>query len=478
MTSSADVPLGVYASYVRRHLPLVVVCMVLGAVLGALTSHRVTSYVGTASVLVPPLDLGPRGVPGQSTTPLREKDAVTPDTEAQIATSAPVLAAVRSAAHASGGDTAVAKRITVDAPPNTQVLSISFSARRPAVAAAGAQAAATAFLTARGRLIADRQAADTASLTAQIAALQSDLADASANAAATGGSARVVAQLAETAIVDKIRSLQRTQASLANAQTAAGQVLRPAIATAVHPRLGREVPVTSGLLVGLLVGLGLGRLRPRSVLSARDLKRAGPLADAIEVFTVGPLAVAKHRRSKRRRPVVDVGLRRLRNTTVAAGSGVTLLTGPLRHQVAADVAAGFALSLARLGESVAMLVPANDRAMLKALHVSPSALRDPVADLVATSRPSAPGDVVTYGLTETADAASSAATLRRAYRHVLVIAPGEPDARACSLARAADRIVVTAERRRTLVRDVYDAIRRLRLVGATVSGALLVRTAR
>jgi capsular polysaccharide biosynthesis protein len=479
MTRNSDVPLGAYGTYVRRHIPLIVVCMVLGAIVGVAISHRIATYVGTASVFAPPLDLGPRGVPGDTAAPLREKDAVTPDTEALIATSTPVLTAVRKATGSRVGYAALAKRITVDAPPNTQVLSISFSARKPKVATAGAQAAATAFVDARARLIKDRQAADMTALSGQINALRDELASASTTTAIGGPININVARIARDVITNKIRTLQRTQIRLTTDEAGAGTVLRPAVESAIRPRLGREVPVTSGLLVGLLLGLLLGRLRPRAFLSARDLQRTSPAAESVDVIAIGPIATTTSRPWQRRRRSVDAGVRRLRNLTVASGSGLTLLTGPARRPVAAAVEAGFARSLARLGDGVALLVREDDATLLAALNIAPESLLDVDRDPVAAGQAQPePGDIAAYRWRPQQDAEAVATTLRRSYRHVLVLAPGTPDATVCAMARIADRVVVSAERRRTRVREVLDAIRRLRMVGAPVTAALLVRAVR
>jgi hypothetical protein len=479
MSRRPDVPLSSYGVYVRRHAALVALCMAVGALIGYATSHRIATYVGTAAVLAPPLDLGPHGVPGQPAVPIREKDAVTPDTEAQVATSSPVLDAVRAATKSHVSDAQLAKRITVDAPPNTRVLTISYNARQPKVAVAGAQAAATAFIRLRERLIADRQAADVAALTAQIDALRDDLGS-NAEATVTGSqTSRVTAQLAEDAITEKMRSLERLQIRLQSSATDAGTILRPATATAVRARLGREVPVTSGALIGVLIGLLLARLRPRPFLAPRDLTESPALAEPVDVVAVGPISVKKRRRSQLRRAARDSGLRRLRNMDVAAGHGLTVLTGPARGPVTGVVAAALARTLAALGDGVALLIPDGDPTLLEAVHASPRSLRDLGSDTVTTGQAAPdPGEVVHYRLPPEADATAAAATLRRAYPHVVVVAPGEPDARVCAMARRADRVVVSAERRRTRVRDVVDAIRRLRIVGAPVAAALLVRVGR
>jgi hypothetical protein len=417
-------------------------------------------------------------VPGTSAAPLREKDAVTPDTEAQIATATPVLVSVRTATHSHASYPALADRITVDAPPNTNVLSISFSATRPKVATEGAQAAAIAFIALRARLIDDRQAADIAALNAQIDALNGDLATAATDTISGGPTNRASARITQEVVTSKIRTLQRAQLRLTLDKPAAGTVLRPAVATAARPRLGREVPITSGLLVGLLIGLLLGRVRPRRFLSARDLQQAATGADPVDVIAVS-VAGGGRRRSRSRRSSLDPGLGRLRNVTVAGGGGLTVVTGPARRSVTATIEAGLARTLARVGQGVAVLVSEDDAPLLAALRFSPESLRDMDRDPVATGL-AAPehGDIVAYRLRAKSDATAAAATLRRSYPHVLVPAPGEPDARVCAIARTADRVVVAAEQRQTHVRDVVDTIRRLRLVGAPVTTTLLVRGAR
>jgi capsular polysaccharide biosynthesis protein len=478
----ADVPLTAYFSYARRHGLVIVLCMFLGVVAGVAVGHRVATYVGTASVLAPPLDLGPHGLPDTPTTPLREKDAVTPDTEAEIATSTPVLTAVRKATGLKANFPELAKRVTIDAPTNTQVLTISFEARQPKAALAGAEAAAEAFIVMRARLISDRQAADVGALNAQIAALRTDLAAAGAQAATSGRTSSIVAQIEQGAIVDKIRSLQRSETRLATAKTNAGTILRPATESAIRVRLGREVPIASGLMLGFLGGLALGRLRRRRFTTAWDLQRAVSDGEPIDVIPISYVVTSSHRGERHgigRRFGRDGGLRRLRNVVVSSGGGLTLITGPARTDVTAKIGWGFARTLARLDEPVAILVAEDNAAALNAINLSSGALLDIESSLVTTGlRRGDVGDVAAYHWPTGTDGSAAAAALRRAYPHVVVVAPGEPNAAVCAIARVADRVVISAERRRTAVRDVVNVVRRLRLVGATVRTSLLVGASR
>jgi hypothetical protein len=476
MTRSADVPFAAYPAYIKRHAPVIAACMLAGLLVGVAIGHRVATYVGSASVLAPPLDLGPHGVPDQSTTPLREKDAVTPDSEAEIATSTPVLSAVAKATGLPANYTALARRLTVDAPVNTQVLTVSFEARHPKAARLGAQAAATAFIAERARLIADRRTADMAALNAQIAALKAQLAPASTRTVTGGPAGQNVASIAQGAIINKIRSLQRVETRLTTAQTGAGTMLRPASESALHVRLGREVPAASGLLLGLLAGLALGRVRQHRFVSALDAQRAARSDEELDVLPVPATSrlasLAQPRRVGRAR--TEVGLRRVRNTIVAGGGGVTLLTGPARANVTAQLAGGLARSLVRLGEPVALVVDADDEATLHALHLSPAALLA-ITTTTAAGDDRAEADVDAYRLpTAPDDPAPAIAELRRAYPHVIVVAAGVPGAEACALARDVDRVLVTAERRRTPVAELMSVVRSLRLVGAPVTASLLV----
>jgi hypothetical protein len=111
--------------------------------------------------------------------------------------------------------------------------------------------------------------------------------------------------------------------------------------------------------------------------------------------------------------------------------------------------------------------------------LSTAALLDVNASPVTTGlRRGDPGDVASYRWPTGADGTAAAATLKRSYPHVIVVAPGVPDAEVCAIARIADRVLVSAERRRTLVRDVVNVVRRLRLVGAPVTTSLLVGATR
>ena len=472
----ADVPLTAYFSYARRHAPIIMLCMAAGVAVGVAVGHRVATYVGTAAVFAPPLDLGPHGLPNAGTTPFREKDAVTPDTEAQIATSKPVLNAVRAATGLRADYATLAKRVTIDAPVNTQVIAISFEARHPKAATEGAQAAAQGFIATRARLISNRKDADLAAMRAQEAALLDDLAVASKQAA--GGDRLAIIQ--RGVLIDGIRSLRRSEARLVTAQAGAGTILRPATESALHVRLGREVPVASGMLTGLLAGLGLGRLRRRRFVSAWDLQRIDVAGGRLEVIRVAPpRGVHRLVRQRLRRSGPDVGLRRLRNATVAAGGGVTMFAGPAGAAVTAGLAGGLARSLARLDEAVAVLVSPDNPKALTALGVSAAALLDVDTSPVTGGRVAPErGDVAVYRLPTGTEATAAVAALRRSYPQTIVITYGPPDAAICAVARLADRVLVSAERRRTAVGDVVNVVRRLRIVGAPATTSLLVGATR
>ncbi|MGI3784465.1 MAG: hypothetical protein ACRYG2_27205, partial [Janthinobacterium lividum] len=97
---------------------------IVGAVVGALVGLRLASvHTATASVLVSPLNGNPYASTGNQTS------LVNLETEAQLVSSAPVLAAVQQkvdGVDASG----LQSGLTVTVPANTQILTIAFSSKQ------------------------------------------------------------------------------------------------------------------------------------------------------------------------------------------------------------------------------------------------------------------------------------------------------------------------------------------------------------
>jgi capsular polysaccharide biosynthesis protein len=483
------VPLAAYFTYVRRHAVLLLVTTILGAMAGTVLGDRLTAYVGTAAVLVPPANLDPQGVPNSNLVPTSDKDALTPDTEAQIATSSVVLEQIRKATGLTAPVETLGERLVIDAPTNTRVLTLSFEARKPANARKGAQIAADAYLAARKQLLADRQASDLAALEAQISALRREYAGASAASTSGAASARATAALRAGTLETKVRSLRRSATRMRTTPVDAGSVLRPAAESGLRARTSPEIPLTSGLLGGLLLGLLLTRIAPRRRVATTTSARAvDPTVDVLALPRARRRGVGQWMRRpimRRRASRPGPAVRRLRNHVVADGGGVTVLCGPVRPAAVAALTMGLARLLSRLGEPVALVLDDNPKT-LRSLRIRPEELRtstsptppDSTHPLAAESEqqpiPDVLAGVTVHRLPSGPDAATVVATLAASYRHVIVALPGTPDAAQCTVARAADRVLLCTERRRSRVRDLRAVVRRLRLVKARITLGLMI----
>jgi capsular polysaccharide biosynthesis protein len=474
----ADVSLSAYPAFVRRHAGLLIICMLVGSIFGIFMGQRLTAYVGSASVVVPPTSLEPQALPGEVRRQ-SDKDSITPDTEAQLVRSTIVLTAVQKATNLNAPVATLIKRLTIDAPPNTRVLTLSFTARHKNKARIGAEAAAEAYLALRARLIEQRRAVDMAAIEDQIAALKLDLNDAAAKVNTGGRTDRVVAEIAVSAVSDKIRSLEREATTMRTTQVVPGLVLRPAAESKVRPRTSSEIPLTSGLLIGLVIA----RLRPARITVANDIERSLALeAGRLDVYPLprpGQVGRDQTRHARGRdadHPTrTSVAVRRLRNHLVADGAGLTVLTGPMRSGAIAGLAAAVARSLSRLGVPVALVADDSDERVLRALRTPAATLRDVsrkdrsvdvTADVFA--------GVMMYRMPRGADSAARLAELRKTFGHIIVISPGMANSHICAIARTAERVLVCAERRRTRVQDLLASVHQLRLVRARITGSLLV----
>jgi capsular polysaccharide biosynthesis protein len=456
--------------------------MILGSIVGVAAGKQLTAYVASASVVVPPTSLEPQGLPDQAQR-LSEKDSLTPDTEAQLVRSTTVLDAVKAATHLSAPVAELISRLTIDAPTNTRVLTLSFTARHKNKARIGADAAAEAYLALRARLVAQRRAVDLAAIDQQLAALQSDLNDAAALRNTGTRTDRLVADIAVTTTTDTIRSLQRQATGIRATPVDPGRVLRPAAEGKIRPRTSSSIPLTSGLLLGLLVGLLIARLRPERITTANDIERSLALeAGRLDIYPLprpGQVDRDQVRRAKRRKSEhptrTSVAVRRLRNHLVADGAGLTVLTGPMRAGAVAGLAAAVARALSRLGVPVALVADDTDDRVLRALRTPASALREVgSSDRSVDVTPDVFAGVMMYRMPHGSDSAERLAQLRRTFGHIIVVAPGRPNSHLCAIAANAERVLVCAERRRTRVEDLLASVHQLRLVGAHITGSLLV----
>ncbi|MEU4833275.1 Wzz/FepE/Etk N-terminal domain-containing protein [Streptosporangium sp. NPDC023615] len=270
MSSSPDVParrsggdLADYVSLLRRRR-LIVLSMLLAGTGGGLALLWATpaSYTASAQVLVTPA--GPQEQVNQVTA--RQREPLNLDTEAQIARSAVVAARARGL---FGGLSGPAE---VSVPPNTSVLEISCTAAAPATAASCADAYALAYL-------AQRRESSTQTLTAQLKAVLVKLkqVNASLTTVATtlpglgnGTAERALALQRQNVLLRQVHALTARYDALRTVAVTPGSVIsRPVAPT--EPRAPRPpLYLGSGLMTGLLCGVGCAWIRDRLDTTLRD----------------------------------------------------------------------------------------------------------------------------------------------------------------------------------------------------------------
>lgn len=242
-----DVPLAGYLQLIRRNAVILAVCVVLGAV-GGMAFQRVhgTQYHATATVLLP---TDPHYAEVAS-------NVQTLDTLAQFIDSPQAVDAVRAAS----GETinAEAGRLSVTAMANTRLLLVHFTAGTPTRARQGANAAAVALLAVRHTALSQQQTDAIHVVDAHRNALQAALSQLDAQ---TKGDPALAASLSG----QRARLVSRANADYSHAQRLAAAELDPGTVVATSAATASSgallVPVSTGVALGLLVGLALSMLR-------------------------------------------------------------------------------------------------------------------------------------------------------------------------------------------------------------------------
>lgn len=198
------------------------------------------TYLATASVIVQPVLADQFGN-------LNLANVITMATEEELAQSR----AVAEAAAATLGISAdsVLSSLSVDSPPDTQVLNVRFRAGTPQAAAAGAQTVAQTYLTAR-------EGAASKDADRRLAAVQKQIDE--VNAKLVG---KTTAQ--SSAYQDDLRALLADQRTLTGIKaTSGGRVITPAVEPKQKASPKLLVGLGAGLGAGVVVGLVLAVLWP------------------------------------------------------------------------------------------------------------------------------------------------------------------------------------------------------------------------
>jgi Mrp family chromosome partitioning ATPase len=286
------------------------------------------SYTSSVTVIAPPVAVE-SGLPPLVDGPFALVDQKpvldTMDTEAQLATSGLVLAQLKTVPGFNIPADRLGSRVSVVAPPNSRILTISVRANRPGNAREGARVIARTYIKLRGRVVGDNQTRNRQTINRRILVIQAELKalpnDSSAQPRIT---VRTRRQALQRQILDAQKQLAFTD-QFAQVLRAPGRPGRP-------DDPGSAVNRTSGMGLGLLGGLFVGLVRdrrPRRLRYARDVRRRIRVPVLTEV---------------RGDSLADAG-RRLRNLGFAEDARTILVTGipgDTARPVAVSVAAAFA----------------------------------------------------------------------------------------------------------------------------------------
>ncbi|MEU8198020.1 Wzz/FepE/Etk N-terminal domain-containing protein [Microbispora amethystogenes] len=273
--------IGEYGSVLWRRRLVVTVCLLAG-VGGGAAALAVTPARYTAVAQVQVL---PTGIQEQLNTPsTRQREPLNLDTESQIARSAVVSAlAARTLKYQDSEE--LREHVMVDVPPNSAILSISYTAYDPGAAAAGAQAYAEAYLHNRARAAEDALAAQLKLISARLRQVEDDLDEAAGTtpaaaqagrttgqmtgqAARTAGQADPAARLGaarrQAVLARQVSDLTLRYDALRTVAVTPGTVISPA-----RPPIRPSSPspplfLGSGLFLGILVGAGAAFARDRT----------------------------------------------------------------------------------------------------------------------------------------------------------------------------------------------------------------------
>lgn len=455
------------------------------------------TYRSTASVLVTPAQsASPDALLGNQGS----GDEISLDTEAQLVTS---TGTVRLAAEALSGQVAaddLIPSVTIEVPPNTSVLQITFSAGTPTVARDGAQAFALAYLASRGQTAQDSVNAAIEALEKQAADLQTRLETASArvSSAQDGSVDEAIAQSDVSVLTDQLSSVTQTVSDLRSNAVTPGRIIVDAQlpTNAVGP--ADALVLAAGLVLGLAAGLVLAVTRRHTDRRIHDVE------DVERIVDLPVSSLAQGRRSRvlaDLEPTTTAGgreFRRLRNALVAAlppDRRVIVVTSAGFGSDAAVAAGNLAGALARSGDPTTLIcadpdfaplrsvVPDDDEAGLSEVLAGKRQLDDvahsvPGLPRLRVVRPGRdPGRLTTR--IEEDGVEQVVETLRRTTEFVVILAPPtRTSSDAQSLARMAHAAVITVEAGHTDADDLLDAVAQLEQVRLLEVAVLLVPSQR
>lgn len=487
-----------YGALLRRRWRLVAIGVLAGLLLPVLyLAFGPKTYTATTRVLVEPTVVGTSAMSGDGSSQAK----INLDTQAQIATS---IVVAKRAQRLLGTDVPpkglLERHVSVNVPPNSTVLAISYDAATPRTAQAGAQAFANAYLANRRAQVKDE-------IQQQVSALRNELRNVRKRlervtdrlAALPPGSAQYTyAQTRQQLLTEQVSTLNSEISGLTTTTVTPGRIISAAPMPTSPSSPIVPLWLTSGLMAGLLVGLTAAVLRDRGdtrVRHASDVERLVKLPVLVEIpgkrNRIQPSLLPPRSRPGQAFHELSHSL----SATLGHGNHVVLLTGANRGPATSMVATNLAATLARTG-SPTVLVCANLQSptatWMLGLDRSPG-LSDVLLHGTRVSaveqRPEEPPRLRVLGPGhETENASEQLQThamerligeLRQSAGHIIVEAPSTSEsADAQALADLSDVAVLVVEIPRTERDQVREGVRRLDRVGAATLGAAVVPTLR
>jgi len=264
VTSRPGLPLwSDYTAFARRNARTIGVLMLVGLLAGfAWSLQRPSTYSATASVALTPVPkyLTP------STTEL-VAPAVTIDTDAQLLQSPQVLGAIADALGTSPA--AAAEHLSMSATPNSHVLHVTVRSTSPELAAAAADAAVASLITLRREVLGSLGLGQLRQMQALLTVKEEQLAK---------EQARRLIIPATDELFGEVLAIRTALDELEEARREPARVVQPAQPPTTTDYPNTEVPVVSGLMLGLLAGclLGAGRDRLRALSQSASFGRHRP----------------------------------------------------------------------------------------------------------------------------------------------------------------------------------------------------------
>jgi uncharacterized protein involved in exopolysaccharide biosynthesis len=245
-----------YASLLRRRWLIVLLLLAAGVGCGV-ASLLVIRPVYTASAQVLVSATGLQEQTNQVTN--RQRESLNLDTEAQVVQSAVVAKKAGKTLRSTPGP------VEASVPPNTSVLQISYTAADPTAAAAGANAYARAYL-------AYRSESSTQVLTIQLKALLAKLKQFDESLVAVvatlpklqkGTAERTLALQRQSVLSRQSYNLTVRYDAIRTITVTPGSVISDAVAPPAPSAPSPPLHLGSGLMAGLLSGVGVAWLRDR-----------------------------------------------------------------------------------------------------------------------------------------------------------------------------------------------------------------------